>query len=84
MEGKKIYAIDWESLPSGTMLAMKNFPSVTLLKLDNKKGIFNNYGSDYILVDIKKYESKENGGYYVFQESEGDWHPLTNRLWKYD
>ena len=84
MEGKKIYAIDWESLPSGTMLAMRDFPSVTLLKLDNKKGVYTSYGSNSALVDIKEYESKENGNYYVFQTCKDDWHPLTNRLWKDD
>ena len=84
MEGSKIHAIDWGKIPDGRTLSMRDFPSTTLLKLNNKKGLYTNYRNDSILVDIKEHKSNENGNYYVFQTCEDDWHPLTNRLWKND
>lgn len=79
---KNVISIDWKSLKSGTMLHMKDFPTIKLLKLDNSKACYFNYENDSILVNIKEYESKEHGSYYYFQTNKDDWHPLTKRLWQ--
>jgi len=81
MERKTPKAIDWESIKPGTMLSMKDFPTVKLLKLDNSKGIYFGYDISSKVVNIKEYVSEENGGYMYFQTHENDWHPLTTRLW---
>jgi len=78
----KLVAINWESLKSGAMLRMKDFPSIKLLKLSNSKACYFPYGDDSIIVDIKEYESEINGFYYYFQTKKDDWHPLTIRLWE--
>jgi len=77
----KVTAVDWPSLKSGTMLHMRDFPTVKLLKLDNSKGCYFNYSGETILVDVGEYTSEVNGSYYYFQTEKDDWHPLTNRLW---
>lgn len=77
----KISSIDWLNIPSGTMLHMKDFPSVKLLKLDNSKGCYFNYESDSLEVEVKEYVSETHGNYYYFQTHKDDWHPLTTRLW---
>lgn len=86
MEKEKPFAIDWPSIKSGTMLHMKDFPSIKLLKLDNHKGCY--FGFDEaengVLVDIKTYTSELHGDYYYFRMTSEDWHPITSRLWVYD
>jgi hypothetical protein len=82
MEKNKSFAIDWPSLKSGVTLHMSDFPSIKLIKLDNKKGFyFGNDDSDGVLVDIGLYDSEVNGEYYYFQITKDDWHPITSRLW---
>lgn len=81
MEESKVCAIDWLDLINGTTLQMRDFPSVRLLKLDNSKACYFDYGGEPKIVDIKEYISEEHGSYYYFQTSDEDWHPLTNRLW---
>lgn len=77
-----VIAVDWGSLKSGTMLHMKDFPSVRLLKLDNHKGCYFGYDETTQLVDIKEHVSESHGSYYFFQTGKEDWHPLTTRLWQ--
>ena len=77
-----VIAVDWESLKSGTMLRMKDFPSVRLLKLDNSKACYFSYDSEPKTVSIKEHTSEKHGSYYFFQTSQDDWHPLTTRLWE--
>jgi hypothetical protein len=85
MEKEKPFALDWSSIKSGTMLHMKDFPSVKLLKLDNHKACYFNYGESAILVDIKEHTSNTHGTYYYFKTCLDDWHPLTSRNWvEYD
>ena len=79
-----IVAIDWPSIKSGTVIQMKDFPSVRLLKLNNSKGVYYGYDDNSTIVDIKEFNSNENGHYYYFQLNPQDWHPLTTRLWNYD
>lgn len=80
---EKPFAIDWPSIKSGTMIRMKDFPSIRLLKLDNKKACYFSFDDDNgILVDIGTYTSEIHGDYYYFKTCEDDWHPLTNRLWE--
>jgi hypothetical protein len=81
MESKIPVAIDWESIKPGTMLTMKDFPTVKLMKLDNSKGVYFGYDVVSKVVDVKEYISEEHGGYMYFQTYENDWHPLTTRLW---
>lgn len=83
MEKEKPFAIDWLSIKSGTVIKMKDFPSVRLLKLDDRKGCYFNPSSedDGTLVDIVTYKSEVNGEYYAFKVTEEDWHPITSRLW---
>lgn len=81
MEQKKVFAIDWEALKSGTTLYMKDFPSVRLMKLDNRKGCYIMNTNDPKIVDIGEYVSEANGPYHYFRLNSEDWHPLTNRLW---
>ena len=80
----KIVAIDWPSIKSGMVIQMRDFPSVRLLKLNNSKGVYYGYDDNSTIVDIKEFNSDENGHYYYFQLSPQDWHPLTTRLWNYD
>ena len=83
MEKQKPFALDWESIKSGTMLHMRDFPSIRLLKLDSTKACYFGYETDFgTLVDVKTFVSQENGEYYYFSMSKDDWHPLTNRLWE--
>ena len=85
MDKKKPFALDWPSVKKGTMLHMTDFPSVRLLKLDDRKGCYFGYETDLgTLVDVKTHTSEINGEYYYFSMSKEDWHPLTNRLWSYD
>ena len=82
MEKEKPFAIDWEKIKDGTMLSMKDFPTIKLLKLDNKKACYFGYDSDSgTIVDIDEYVSELHGGYHYFQATKDDWHPLTSRLW---
>lgn len=75
------FALDWISIPSGKMLQMRDFQSIKLLKLDDKKACYFDFDNKATEVDINVYESKERGNYYYFQTCKEDWHPLTNRLW---
>lgn len=79
--GNEIITIDWPSLKSGSMIHMRDFPSVRLLKLDNNKAVYYSYDGIGRVVDIKLYDSHEHGEYYYFSMGENDWHPLTSRLW---
>ena len=77
-----VISVDWCSLKSGSLLYMKDFPNIKILKLDNSKGCYFVYNSDPQIVNIKEYISEKNGSYYFFKLGEDDWHPLTRRLWK--
>ena len=81
MEEKKVFAIDWDALKSGTTLHMKDFPSVRLMKLDNRKGCYIVDTNDPKIVNIGEYVSEAHGTYRYFSLSKDDWHPITNRLW---
>ena len=83
MEKEKPFAFDWEKLKSGEMIHMISFPSVKLLKLDDKKACYFGYDdADGIIVDIITYKSEIHGNYFAFKVTEEDWHPLTSRLWE--
>lgn len=77
-----VIAVDWDALKSGTMLHMKDFPSVKLLKLDNHSACYLSYDNEPKIVNIQEHVSEKHGSYYFFQTSKDDWHPLTTRLWK--
>lgn len=82
---EKPFAIDWPSLKSGTTLYMRDFPSIKVMKLDNRKGFYFGYdNANGVLVDIGTYTSELYGDYHYFRTSQDDWHPLTSRLWTYD
>ena len=68
MEKEKPFSIDWESIKTGTMIHMKDFPSIKLLKLDNRKACYFGFDDENgILVDIKTYNSELHGEYYYFK-----------------
>ena len=77
-----VIAVDWGNLKSGTMLHMKDFPTIKLLKLDNSKGCYFAFDNVSQLVDIREHISENHGSYYFFQTHKDDWHPLTTRLWQ--
>jgi hypothetical protein len=83
MEKEKPFAFDWEGLKSGEIIHMKDFPSIRVLKLDNKKACYFGYDeANGVLVDILTYASEIHGDYHAFKVTGDDWHPLTNRLWE--
>jgi len=81
MEKGTVFALDWEKIKTGTMLHMKDFPAIKLLKLDNRKACYFKDNGETQLVDIGEFTSEIHGSYYYFKTCKDDWHPLTNRLW---